>query len=91
MTAVQDVAMHECRSWLGFLGAMLPAFSAAFVGIRAYVELEMLAEQSDAMLKERRTAKAQIRQLDPGAALASQTLGVALARVATLMLEDLEG
>jgi hypothetical protein len=30
-------------------------------------------------------------QLDPNAALASQTLGAALAGVATLMLEDLQG
>ena len=43
------------------------------------------------MLKAMRAAEVRILQLDPAAPLASQALGNALAPVATLMLEDLEG
>jgi hypothetical protein len=90
-TLEQDLAMHPTLTGFGLAGAILPALSAAFVGIRAYAELEILAEQSAAMLTVMRDAKKQISALDPGAPLASQTLGVALAAVATVMLEDLEG
>ena len=83
--------VHEVLLWLGLAGAILPAASAAFVGIRAYAELEMLAEQSDTMLKALRQARERIADLDPASPLASQALGSALAAVATLMLEDLEG
>jgi hypothetical protein len=90
-TPEQIEAMHESLTWFGLAGVALPAFSAAVVGIRAYAELEILAEQSAAMLAELTQAEKQIGELDDAAPLASQTLGVALARVATLMLEDLEG
>jgi hypothetical protein len=86
-----DTAPHGWLHILGLAGAILPAISAMLVGIRAYAELEILAEQSDAMLKALKHAKARIDELDPNEPLASQTLGVALAAVATLMLEDLEG
>jgi hypothetical protein len=86
-----DIAPHGTLHILGLAGAILPAISAMLVGIRAYAELELLAEQSDAMLKAMKHAKAQIAELGPNEPLASQTLGVALAAVATLMLEDLEG
>ena len=75
----------------GFLGVVLAAFSAAFVGMRAYAELEMLAAQSDMMLKAMRRAREQIETLDPANPLASQDLGNAVAAVAVLMLEDLQG
>jgi hypothetical protein len=84
----------EAAGWLatlGLAGAILPALSAAFVGIRAYAELELLADQSDLMLRTMRKARAQIMELDPAAPLASQALGRALAAVATRMLEDLQG
>jgi hypothetical protein len=83
--------VHEALLWLGLAGAILPAASAGFVGIRAYAELEMLAEQSETMLKALRREKQRIAELEPDAPLASQALGSALAGVATLMLEDLEG
>jgi hypothetical protein len=76
---------------LGLAGAILPALSAAFVGIRAYAELELLAEQSRAMLKTMCHAGDQIKELDPAAPIASQALGSALAAVVTSMLEDLQG
>ncbi len=84
-------ARHRWVIALGLAGAILPAISAAFFGIRAYAELELLAEQSHAMLAVMERARDQIAQLDPAAPLASQTLGSALASVATTMLEDLEG
>lgn len=77
--------------WVNIALAILPALSAAFVGIRAYAELEMLADQSTWMLRALNHARKQIAELDPHASLASQFLGSALAGVATLMLEDLEG
>jgi hypothetical protein len=76
---------------LGLAGAILPAVSAALVGFRAYAELELLKEQSESMLQAMQRAKRQIMELDPNEPLASQALGSALAGVATLMLEDLEG
>jgi hypothetical protein len=77
--------------FLGLAGAILPALSAALVGIRASAELEPLAERSDAMLKAMRAAQGRIQQLDCAAPLASQALGNALAPVTALLLEDLEG
>jgi hypothetical protein len=82
---------HDTVAVLGVLGLAASAGSAALVGIRAYVEMEMLAEQSQIMLIALRHASMEIEDLDPAAPLASQTLGSALAGVATLMLEDLEG
>ena len=76
---------------LGLAIAILPAFSAAFVGIRAYAELELLAEQSELMLHALTRARDQIKELPSDTSLASQVLGSALAGVATVMLEDLEG
>jgi hypothetical protein len=86
-----DEITHYILVSLGLLGAILPAASAAFVGIRAYAELEMLAEQSAVMLKALTHARKQIEELNSAAPLASQALGSALAGVALLMLEDLEG
>lgn len=83
--------LHPWVIALGLAGAVLPAISAAFFGIRAYAELEMLADQSHAMLAVMERARDEIAQLDPAAPLASQTLGSALASVATAMLEDLDG
>jgi hypothetical protein len=84
-------ALHGWLLPLGLAGAILPAASAAFVGIRAYAELDMLAEQSETMLAALHRSQARIRDLDADAPLASQALGNALASVATLMLEDLDG
>jgi len=76
---------------LGLAGAILPGVSAAFVGIRGYAELELLVDESEAMLKSLYPARAQIAELDPAAPLASQTLGSAVAGVAALMLDDVQG
>ncbi len=87
-------AAGAVETWLAVLavtGFILTAASACFVGIRAYAELELLAEQSEAMLKAMRQARRQIEEIDAAAPLASQALGTALVTVATLMLEDLDG
>ena len=75
----------------GLLGTILPAVSAAFIGIRAYAELQLLAEQSHHMAAELERAQHRVERLDPNRPLASQDLGAEAASVATLMLQDLEG
>ncbi len=57
----------------------------------ADAELEMIAEQFSAMLVAMRRAKKQIEAQDPANPFVSQALGSALAAVATLMLEELDG
>lgn len=75
----------------GLLAAMLPAISAASVGVRAYAEMQLLAAQSHRMRRMLVSAKARLNRLDLRRPMASQDLGAETARVATLMLQDLEG
>jgi hypothetical protein len=82
---------HDVIVGLGLIVAILFALSAAFVGIRAYAELELLTEQSDRMAQELEEAKESISGLRLDRATASQDLGVAVLNVAMLMLQDLEG
>jgi hypothetical protein len=82
---------HAMAQVLGLLAAILPGISAAFVGIRAYAELQHLAEQSRHMEAELRRALARVERIDAGRKLAAQDLGTEAAHVATLMLQDLEG
>jgi hypothetical protein len=70
---------------------VLPAVSAAFVGIRAYAELQLLAERSRYMVAELKRARARIERVDKRRNFASQDLGNEAGAVATLMLQDLEG
>jgi hypothetical protein len=74
-----------------FVATVLPAASAAFVGVRAYAELQLLAEQSRHMAAELDRAHARVARLDPTRTLVSQDIGGEAALVATLMLQDLEG
>jgi hypothetical protein len=76
---------------LGFLATVLPGVSAAFVGIRAYAELQLLAEQSHHMVAELERANHRVERLNPQRPLVSQDIGAEAALVATLMLQDLEG
>jgi hypothetical protein len=89
--AVEPDRLEDWLVALGLAGAILPALSAAFVGIRAYAELELLADQSQAMLTTMTHARGQLEKLDCTAPLASQALGSALASVVTIMMEDLQG
>jgi hypothetical protein len=75
----------------GFFAIVLPAVSAAFVGIRAYAELPLLAEESRHMAAELERARKRVVRLNPSRPLASQELGMEAAFVATLMLQDLQG
>jgi hypothetical protein len=74
-----------------FLATVLPGVSAAFVGIRAYAELQLLAEQSRHMAAELERAQHRVERLDPRRPLVSQDIGAEAALVATLMLQDLDG
>jgi hypothetical protein len=86
-----------CAGWsmagpvFGFLAIGVPAVSAAFVGIKSYAELQLLAEQSHHMELDLELAKARVERLDLGRPLASQDLGGEAEAVAALMLQDLEG
>jgi hypothetical protein len=76
---------------LGPLCALLPAASAAFVGIRAYAEFELLAHQSARMQATMRAAMADLETLHLDRPLASYELGAALYAVAISMLQDIAG
>jgi hypothetical protein len=78
-------------SVLRFAATVLPGFSAAFVTIRSYAELQLLAEQSHHMILELRSARTRVTRIKPERALASQEIGAQAAALATLMLQDLDG
>lgn len=75
----------------GWMAIILPGFSAAFVGIRAYAELELLAAQSKYMAIILDRARQGVEEIDPRAPLASNDLGNEAAELAGAMLQDLEG
>jgi hypothetical protein len=76
---------------LGLFGVVLPAVSAAAVGIGSYAEWQALAEESNHMLDLLTLAKKRIHRIDLRRPLASQDLGVEADSVASMMLQDLEG
>jgi hypothetical protein len=76
---------------LGVLAIVLAGVSAAFVAIRGYAELPLLAEQSHHMIHELENARTRVSRLDTTRALVSQDLGVQAANVTALMLQDLDG
>lgn len=76
---------------LGLMATVLPAVSAALVGIRRYAELELLAEQSKYMIAELERARERVARLNLHRPLVSQDLGAEAAAVAATMLRDLEG
>jgi len=82
---------HTLIQILSLTVAILSAFSAAVVGIRTYSELDLLSEQSIRMAGQLELAKEKIAIIRLDRALASQDLGVEVANVARLMLQDLEG
>jgi hypothetical protein len=75
----------------GFVAVILPALSAAFVGIRGYAELELLADQSVQMQRLTAQAESRLRKLQLDAPLASQELGAEILRLAEGMLRDVKG
>jgi hypothetical protein len=76
---------------LGLLGIILPAVSAASIGIRSYAEWQLLAGQSNHMLQLLTLARKRIARINLKRPLASQDLGTEADAVASLMLQDLEG
>jgi hypothetical protein len=76
---------------ISLFATILPGVSAAFVGIRSYAELQLLAEQSHHMIAELEGARERIGRLNLERALVSQDLGAEGLAVATMMLQDLEG
>lgn len=76
---------------LGVMAMVLAGVSAAFVAIRGYAELPLLAEQSQHMIRELENARARVSRLDSNRPLVSQDLGTQAGAVATLMLQDLDG
>jgi hypothetical protein len=76
---------------IGLLATVLPGVSAAFVALRSYAELQLLAEQSHYMHAELERAQSRVGRLNMNRVLASQDLGAEAAAVAALMLQDLEG
>jgi hypothetical protein len=77
--------------FFGVLAAALPGLSAASVGLRAYAELLLLAQQSRHMEAELKRAESRVKRLNPERPMVSQDLGAEAAAVAILMLQDLEG
>jgi hypothetical protein len=76
---------------LGLLGIILPAVSAASIGIRSYAEWQLLAGQSNHMLQLLTLARKRIARINLKRPMASQDLGTEADAVASLMLQDLEG
>ena len=70
---------------------MLPAGSAAFVGIRAYAELELMTEQSAHMQAVMARAQAELQALPANLPLASQELAAVELALILEMLRDVEG
>jgi hypothetical protein len=76
------------------LATLLPGFSAAFVGIGAYAELQILADQSRHMVAELKHARERLDRLQhiaPQRPLLSQELGNEAAAISTFMLQELDG
>jgi hypothetical protein len=76
---------------LGLLGVVLPAWSAAAVGMGSYAEWRALAEESNHMVSLLNVARRRIKRIDLKCPLASQDLGAEADAVAETMLQDLEG
>jgi hypothetical protein len=86
-----DAWVDPFTALLGLLGVVLPAWSAAAVGIGSYAEWQALAEESNHMLNLLTLAKKRIQRVNLKRPLASQDLGAEADAVASTMLQDLEG
>jgi hypothetical protein len=70
---------------------VLPGIAGFFVGIKGYAEWELLASQSERMLRLLRQADAQIARLEMRVPLASQDAGAAILPLTEDMLLDITG
>jgi hypothetical protein len=82
---------HVAATALGWAGAVLPAAAAAALGIRAYAEFELLAEQSARMEAVMRAVETDLKRVPIDRPLASQELGETLYTAAIAMLQDIAG
>ncbi len=76
---------------LGQAAVLLATPSAAFAALRAYAELDLLAEQSGTMANLLGAAEARIRDMPADRPLVSQEIGREVAELADAMLHDVEG
>lgn len=84
-------ALHALIVTFGAIAVVLPAASAAFVGIRAYAELELLENKSARMASVMSEAAVRIDRLDLGRPLASQDLAAEVFDVSSDMLQEVGG
>ncbi|MCA3586199.1 MAG: hypothetical protein IOD03_21355 [Methylocystis sp.] len=77
--------------FFGLLAALLPVISAGFFVLRAYAELNLVADQSAVMLHELAEAAEALDSLDLTKPLASQDLAADGYALASTMLADVEG
>lgn len=83
--------LHGPAKWIETMAVVFSAASAAFVGLRAYAEFALLAQQSRRMEKIMTDITAELDNLDIEAPLASLDLGTILQRLAGLMMQDVSG
>jgi hypothetical protein len=76
---------------LALLGGLLPTASAGLVGIRAYAEFDLLAQESARMLRIMTRAEERLCGMNLDVPLASQDLGTELSAVTMAMLQDVKG
>jgi hypothetical protein len=90
---ITAVGLHNTHAVtiLSTAAALLPAWSAAFVGLRAYSELSLLADQSRRIVAALTLAKRRVQNIVVDSPLASERLGLELSSVTTIMLQDIEG
>jgi hypothetical protein len=82
---------HAPAVLVGLLAAVLPALSAAFVGIQAYAEFDLLRRQSVRMRRVMHAARTELDAIVLKCPLASQALGGLFDGVAQAMLQDVQG
>jgi hypothetical protein len=82
------------REWLvpllALLAAILPVASAAFMGLRAQAEFEVIASGSLRLAERLRQSGPALRRLELGAALSSERLAGAMFALSRLMLGEVE-
>lgn len=88
-----DAGVTTGSAVIEFLAVALPTIGAASLGIRAYAELQLLAEQSRHMERIMGQAEARLKRLEGhlGEPLASQDLGAVVNAVTMTMLQEVDG
>ena len=82
---------HGAVLFINVATSVLPSVSAAVFAVRAYAELEVLADQSEQMVGLLEALEARLDLFNPNVPLASQELGRDLYHLAIAMLADVAG